>query len=85
MYFRDGSQKFSFIWEVLSRYLGPTRNEGNEMTMWILKTNVMIVPGTGLRKLTPGELHSDVELSKRNAFDANVHLKLGKSFPSLRR
>ena len=41
--------------------------------------NSRIVPRTGLRKLTPGELHSEVKISKRNMFDANVHLKLENS------
>ena len=42
---------------------------------------------TGLQKLTLGELHSEVQISKQNTFDASVHLKLGKSFtlpPSLK-
>ena len=66
--------------EVLGRNLGPVKNEGNEMTMWILKMNGRIVPRTGLWKLTPGELHSEVEISKQNTFEANVHSKLGNSF-----
>ena len=86
VYFRDGSQSFPFMKEVLGRYLGPAKNEGNEMTMWILKMNGQVVPRTGLRKLTPREEHDPVEVKKREAFDANIHLKLGNSFslpPSL--
>ena len=50
------------------------------MSMWIMKTNVIIGPRTGLQKLSPGELHSDDDIPKRNAFDATVHLKLENSF-----
>ena len=80
VYFWDGSQQFPFMREVLGRYLGPAKNEGNEMTIWILKMNGRIVPRTRVRKLTPGELHSEVEILKRNTCYANVHLKLGNSF-----
>ena len=45
VYFWDGSQQFPFMREVLGRYLGPAKNEGNEMTVWILKMNGKIVPG----------------------------------------
>ncbi len=86
VYFRDGSQKFPFMQEVLGRYLGPAKNEGNEMTVWILKMNGNVVPRTGLRKLTPGELYDEVERSKRTAFDLAIHARLGNSFslpPSL--
>ena len=79
VYFRDGSANFPFMKEVLGRYLGPTKNEGNEMTMSVLKANGIVVPRTGLRRLTPAELHEPVEIEKRRAFDAAIHIKLGSS------
>ena len=80
VYFRDGSQKFPFEQEVLGRYLGPAKNEGNEMTMNILKSNGNVVPRTGLRKLTPAEQHKPMEKQKRAEFDSAIRTKLGTSF-----
>jgi len=51
VYFCDGSMNFPYMKEVLGCYLGPAKNEGNEMTMWVLKANGNIVPRTGLRQL----------------------------------
>ena len=68
--------------EVLGRYLGPAKNEGNEMTMWVLKANGNVVPWTGLRKITPAEEHEPVEKDKQRAFDEVVQVKLGTSFAS---
>jgi len=66
--------------EVLGKYLGPVKNEGNEMTMWVLKANGNVVPRTGLCKLPPAEEHEPVENDKRRTFDEAVQVKLGTSF-----
>ena len=80
IYFCDVCANFSFMKEVLGRYLGPAKNGGNEMTMWVLKVNGNVVPRTGLRKLTPAEEHEPVEKEKRRAFDEVAQVKLGTSF-----
>ena len=61
IYFRNVSTNFPSMKEVLGRYLCPAKNEGNEMTMWVLKANGNVVPRTGLRKLTPAEEHEPVK------------------------
>ena len=37
VYFRETTSKFPFPAHVLGRCLGPAKNEGNEMTQWVLK------------------------------------------------
>ncbi len=40
IYFREYSASFPFQKEQLGRCLGPARNEGNDMSQWVLKTMV---------------------------------------------
>ena len=70
VYAIGGSEPFPHMSEVLGRCLGPAKNEGNEMMQWVLKINGKIVPWRSLRLLRPDELSSDVEISKRDYFDA---------------
>ena len=69
---------------MLGRCLGPAKNEGNEMTQWILKQNGWVVPRRTVRKLTSEKLapSNDVEKAKRDAFDIDIRRKLGDSFSS---
>ena len=61
VYFRDVSAQFPSMKEVLGRYLGSAKNEGNEMMMWVPKANDIVVPRTGLRHITPVEQHGSIE------------------------
>ena len=47
----------------------PARGAGNEMAQWILKANGRVVPRRSLRPLKVDELHSPVEIKKREVFD----------------
>ena len=64
---------------MLGRCLGPSKNEGNEMTQWILKQNGGVAPRRTVRKLTSEMLASsnEVEKAKRDAFDIYIRRKLG--------
>ena len=66
--------------EVLGRCLGPAKNEGNEMSQWILKINGQVVPQRSLRKLRPDKLSKETEVAKRAVFDAAIKLIHGDSF-----
>ena len=70
---------------MLGRCLGPAKNEGNEMTQWILKQNGGMVPRRTVRKLTSEILapSNDAEKAKRDAFDIDIRRNLGNSFSSL--
>lgn len=80
-YFRDQSESFPMPKEKLGRVLGPARNEGNEMSQWILNSNGRIVPRRSLRKLTPGELNptNADEARKREIFASATSDKFGDS------
>ena len=71
--------------EVLGRCLGPENNEGKEMTQCVLKINGHVVPRRSLRRLQPGELSSDVEISKRADFDAQIKEVMATHAQSLRK
>ena len=80
VYYRDASLRFPHLKETLGRYLGPAKNHGNEMTMWVMNSKGSIVPRTALRRLTPAELHSPDEIKKRDAFDVKIKMRYGNSF-----
>ena len=63
--------------EVLGRVLGPARGAGNEMAQWILKANGRVVPRRSLRPLKVDELHSPVEIKKREVFDELIKRRWG--------
>ena len=66
VYFRETTAKFPFPAHVLGRCLGPAKNEGNEMTQWVLKQNGKIFPLRKMRRLTPEEWAREVETKKRS-------------------
>ena len=68
-YFRDQTAAFPNNKEVLGRVLGPVRGSGNEIAQWILKANGRVVPRRSVRPLKVDELHSPVEIKKREVFD----------------
>ena len=76
-YFRDQTAAFPNNKEVLGRVLGPARGAGNEMAQWILKANGRVVPRTSLRPLKVDELHSPVEMKKREVFDELIKRRCG--------
>ena len=67
---------------LLGRYLGPARNEGNEMTQWCLKSNWQVVPRRTVKRLTDEKLapSNTVEIANRAAFDADIKRRLVDSF-----
>ena len=78
-YYRDDSNSFPFGKEVLGRVLGPARGEGNEMSQWILKANGQVVPRRTHRPLQVAEIHSPVEVKKREIFAALIKQRWGDS------
>ena len=84
VYFYDNSSiiQFPFPKAILGRCLGPDKNEGNEMTQWILKQNGGVVPRRTVRKLTSEMFapSNDVKKEKRYDFDIDIRKKLGNYF-----
>ena len=76
-YFRDQTAAFPNNKEVLGRVLGPARGSGNEMAQWTLKANGRVVPRRSLRPLKVDELHSPVEIKKREVFDELIKRRWG--------
>ena len=76
-YFRDQPAAFPNNKEVLGRVLGPARGAGNEMAQWILKVNGRVVPRRSLRPLKVDEIHSPVEVKKREVFDEIIKRRWG--------
>ena len=76
-YFRDHTAAFPSNKEVLGRVLGPARGAGNEMAQWILKANGTVVPRRSLRPLKVDEIHSPVEIKKREVFDELIKRRWG--------
>jgi len=78
-YYREKTASFPNQREILGRVLGPARGEGNEMAQWVLKANGKVVPRRSCRPLTTAELHSQVEIKKRETFDALIERRWGNS------
>ena len=76
-YFRDQIAAFPNNKEVLGRVLGPAKGAGNEMAQWILKANSRVVPRRSLRPLKVDEIHSPLEIKKREVFDELIKRRLG--------
>ena len=76
-YFRDQTAAFPNNKEVLGRVLGPARGAGNEMAQWILKANGRVVPRRSLRPLKNDEIHSPVEIKKREVCDELIKRRWG--------
>ena len=76
-YFRDQTAAFPINKEVLGRVLDPARGAVNEMAQWILKLNGRVVPRRSLRPLKVDEIHSPVEIKKREVFDELIQRRWG--------
>ena len=76
-YIRDQTAAFPNNMEVLGRALGPARGAGNEMAQWILKANGRVVPRKSLRPLKVDEIHSPVEIKKREVYDELILKRWG--------
>ena len=72
VYFRETTAEFPFPAHVLGRCLGPAKNEGKEMTQWVLKQNGQIVPWKKIRRLTPEKWARKTEINKRSEFNDAV-------------
>ena len=66
--------------EVIGCCLGLAKNEGNEMTQWVLNINGKVVPRRSLHRMRPDELSSEVYIAKQTNFDAQIKLSHGNSF-----
>jgi hypothetical protein len=75
----DSTQNFPHQKECLGGCLGPAKNEGNEMTNWVLTKSGKVISGRTLRPLTAGELAvtNIAEVEKRAEFTAAIRSKLG--------
>ena len=80
VYFRETTAKFPFPAHVLGRCLGPAKNEGNEMTQWVLKQNGQIFPRRTMRRLTPEEWAREIEIKKRSELNDAIKARYGDSF-----
>jgi hypothetical protein len=78
-YFREQGESFPKQRDVLARVLGPSKDSGNAMAQWVLKSNGRVVARRTCRPLTNEEWHSEVEKRKRNIFDEVIKHKLGTS------
>jgi hypothetical protein len=47
------------------------------MCQWVLKGNGKVVPRRSVRPLNPSEIHSEVEIIKRNVFDELIERSSG--------
>ena len=56
----------------LGRYLGPARNQGNDMSQHVLLENGKVIPIQTLRSLSQAEVDSPLEKTKRDAFDEAI-------------
>ena len=52
-YYCEQTADFPHNREVLGWILGPTRGEGNEMALWVLKANRQVVPRQSLTEFQP--------------------------------
>ena len=79
VYFRDHTSSFPHASEQLGRCLGPALNAGTAMSQWVMNRNGNVIPRQTLRKLTPSEISSEVEIGKRKEFDERIKNRHGDS------
>ena len=83
-WFYDDSSaaKFPFDKAMLGRCLGPSKNEGNEMTQWVLKHNAQVVPRRTVHPLTPAQqsIANEAMAGAKRAFDDEIRERLGSSY-----
>ena len=67
---------------MLRRCMGPDKNEGNDMTQWVLNQNWQVVPWLTLRKITAEQLapSNEVEQQKQAFFNDDIRQILGEYF-----
>ena len=80
MYFRETTAKFPFPAHVLGCCLGPAKNEGNEMTQWVLKQNGKTVSRRTMRRLAPEEWAREIEIKKISEFNDAIKARYVDSF-----
>ena len=61
---------------MLGRILHPSKDSGNKISQWILKSNGRAVPTRTLWPFRTEELHSPVEVKKREMFGVLSRRKL---------
>jgi hypothetical protein len=83
-YFSEHTAAFLNQQEVLGRVVGPARGEGNEMCQWVLKGNGKVVSTRSVRPVNPLEIHSEVEIKKRQVFDELIERRHGTSINLLK-
>ena len=64
---------------MLVQILGPAIFQVNEMSQWVLKANVDVVPRQTPRPLNTAELHSSAVNKKHETFDALIESRRGAS------
>ena len=79
VYFRDHTSSFPHASEQLGRCLGPALNAGTAMSQWVMNRQGNVIPRQTLRKLTPSERLSEVEIAKRAEFDQRIKDRHGDS------
>ena len=77
--FRGQKADFPLPQERLGRFLGPCRNNGNEMAMNILMSNGSIVPRRSVVPLSKADLNMPHERKQRVIFDNLIRKKHGDS------
>ena len=72
--FREAKSKFPFQTELLGLFLGPTRNDGNDMYQAILHMNIQGIPRQSLCRHCPNELapSNKSDAQKQAAFDEAI-------------
>ena len=63
-YAMDGAAKFQNQAQFLCQFLGPTKNDGNEIAQWCLKANGKIIHRRSFVPLTTAQLNNNEEIMK---------------------
>jgi hypothetical protein len=78
-YYWDQKPGFPLQKRRLGRILGPSKNDGNEMAQYVLKSNGSVVPRRTCQRLSIAETHHPDEIKKRQIFTECIRNKLGDS------
>ena len=65
--------------EQLGRFIGPLRNEGNEMTQSVVTHKAIVLPRCTMRKFTWSELHDESEKVRRIKYKFKIKATFGYS------
>ena len=77
--FRKIGEQFPYPTEWIGRCLGPARSKGNAMSQHVLTESGEVLPVQTLRRLTPAEIASPIEVAKRERMDAYITKRFGDS------